>query len=105
MKDRNAWNDNKIERGIDPTLVMTERAFGVVHGAHPHLVPANPQFKGVSEQEARGLIENNYPLEPLAPSKPACQATTKKGLPCKAAPIAGEPFCVGHMRANDVRTN
>lgn len=29
-----------------------------------------------------------------------CSATTKKGEPCKAAPVKGEGLCVGHMRAS-----
>lgn len=97
MKDRNAWVENKVTRGVDPTEAMTQRAFGVPAGAHPGLVEAPPQFKGLPEGEAKGLMENNYGFTPK-PKPRVCAATTKKGLPCKAAPVAGEKLCVGHGR-------
>lgn len=107
MKDRNAWTDNKISRGVDPTEAKTQRAFGVPAGAHVGLVEAAPQFKGLPEGEAKGLVGKNYSLIPPKPKPKACSATTKKGLPCKAAPTESG-VCIGHSRIDsgpDTSTN
>jgi len=33
------------------------------------------------------------------PSKPKCQATTAKGLPCTVPPIKGDKYCLGHAKS------
>ncbi len=58
-------------------------------------------FKG--EEVDRGIGEFGEPMPGSGykrePQTPHCTAITKKGEPCKAAPLSGQHLCVGHDRA------
>ena len=106
MKDRNAFTDNKVERGVDPDEAKTPRVFGVPAGAHPGLVPAQYPQRGVAENEVRGnILRSDYYVIPKKKLPPSCSGINKKGLPCKAHPALGGQFCIGHQKQNDVRGN
>lgn len=106
MEDRNAFTDNKIERGVDPDTAKNSRTWGVVAGSYPGLVPAVDPLQGIPENQQRGnILRSDYFVMPEKKSPPSCGGITKKGLPCKAHPVKDEGYCVGHMRANDVRGN
>ncbi len=59
-------------------------------------------FKGEPVVDDHGqfgvpMSNSHYKHEPQTPH---CTAITKKGEPCKAAPMSGQHLCVGHDRAD-----
>jgi len=106
MKDRNAFVENRVERGVDPDAVKHPRRFGVPAGSHPGLVPVESSFQGIRENEVRGnVLRSDYYVMPEKKLPPACQGINKKGLACGAHPIKGGEFCVGHKRSEQARNS
>lgn len=76
------------------------------------MVPANSirggarKDQGQNANEARGLVAVPWPSygDAPQPQTPHCTAITKKGTPCKAAPIGGTHLCIGHTRSGSVDT-
>ena len=61
---------------------------------------------GPTLTESRGGVLAPWPSygddKPVEPQTPHCTAITKKGNPCKAAPIQGTFLCVGHKRSESI---
>lgn len=61
-------------------------------------------FKGVPKDRGLGSHPTGVPIPGTGKVSPrlkeagACSATTKKGEPCKAAPITDTDLCIGHTR-------
>ena len=98
MNERTVGRRNHFERGI----TAADK-----YGTNPMTNTGVPLqgFKG--EPKDRGLgerpgipIPGQGQVKPRVVEKPACSATTKKGAPCKAAPITDTDLCVGHTRGS-----
>lgn len=80
---------------------------GVTQGDHlgtNRFVTGVPQTGYKGESKGQPGLKLGMPIPGQAKSKlpepqtPHCTAITKAGNACKAAPIRGELFCVGHAR-------
>jgi hypothetical protein len=100
IKDRHAKSQNRkhIEGGTRTTMeqlggvlaqkgMLAEEAHGAVPGQ-----------KGISAFRGTASPFPSYADDP-EPQTPHCTAITKKGEPCKAAPMKGAYICIGHARA------
>lgn len=91
MEDRNAYVRRPLIRGV----------------AEPEARKANLTRKGVpaasyyGEEADRGG-QAGVPVQGTGPVRrqvAACAAVTKAGNPCRAHPVHGEDYCVGHLRS------
>jgi hypothetical protein len=93
MESRNN-RDRAIKEGI------TQEDF---YGTNPMENTGVPLqgFKGVPVVDDHGQFGVAMPASDYKRDAqvPACAALTKKGEPCKAAPMSGQHLCVGHNRA------
>ncbi len=101
IKDRNArvQNRNWI-LGEDPKTMEEAKGANAVRG-----VPAESVAGGVPGRipvgatgGVRSLMPGPADYAPKTPTAPVCSGTTKKGEACKAHPMKGNPFCIGHSR-------
>ena len=95
VKDRNAFTDNKITRGVPADEAKTVKAFGVPKEGYGDLIPAGPRMKGSSMEEL-GYLPKNYPQPEFVPAKKSCKGN--EGT-CKAHPAKGTDYCIGHLRS------
>jgi hypothetical protein len=101
IKDRNARVENRNWiLGEDPKTIEEARGVSSVRG-----VLAESVAGGVPGRPTVGATAGRaFPMPgsaddaPKAPTPPACSGTTKKGETCKAHPMRGNPFCIGHSR-------
>ena len=105
LKDRNAAYENSRSR---QNVVTRGELFdiNVLRGGVPAEVAAGGVLKpgGVELNTMRGGIPAPWPSygdDPVSePQTPHCTEITKKGNPCKAAPIKGTYLCIGHTRSD-----
>lgn len=61
---------------------------------------ATPATNAIHEN-GRGRIADNFSFIPEQLNN--CQAISKKGSACKARPVKGTAFCVGHTKQMEVK--
>lgn len=99
MKDRDALGTKRpITLGLTPQQAydsVAEKKGIPMHQVREGVIPAQ---KGLGP---RGIQFDSPGLPRVV--APVCKVPTKSGEPCKARPIHGQPFCIGHGR--QVRKN
>lgn len=87
------------------TLKQDVFDINVVRGMVPagSIRGAVPKSRGADINEIRGMVAVPWPSYADDPQPTICRATTKKGEPCKAAPLSDDSLCVGHARQRDAQ--
>jgi hypothetical protein len=100
IKDRNARVENR-KKIVDENSVTIEETRG--QSATKGVIPESIG-RGIPGPNPVGATSGvAFPMPGMGDgvrAAPTCSGTTKKGAACKAHPIVGGPFCVGHARAN-----
>jgi hypothetical protein len=102
-KDRHAKSENRKYIAPETTRQMLANARLGTHGSvtAEELKGAVATKQGLPVSAIRGVPAPYPSFGDMEPQTPHCTAITKKGAPCKAAPIRGEYLCIGHSRSID----
>lgn len=98
MQDHAAPQRNLASPGL--TLTEHYKGFAAERGIVPGSLNAIPKPEGMSANKGIPHLGQSFvPKQEAPPVVRVCLIPTKSGEDCKAKPIRGRDYCIGHSRS------